>query len=99
MKTFNVPQFCNGFCCYFKSTCLSFDKVIKLFTLTCLHPSIKALRKDNVESTTNISMQIDYLFLTMSHECHEPNCEWTLGLNVKIFAIFSQAGFLFISCL
>ncbi len=26
------------FCCYFKSTCSSFDKVIKLFILFCLHP-------------------------------------------------------------
>jgi hypothetical protein len=38
MKTFNVLQFYNGFFCYFKSTCSSFDKVIKLFTLFCLHP-------------------------------------------------------------
>jgi hypothetical protein len=38
MKTLNVPQFYNGFCCYFKSICSSFDKVIKLFTLFCLHP-------------------------------------------------------------
>ncbi len=38
MKSFNVPQFYNGFCCYLKSTCSSFDKVIKLFTLSCLHP-------------------------------------------------------------
>jgi len=37
MKTFNVPQFCNGFCCYLKCTHFSFDKVIKLFTLSCLH--------------------------------------------------------------
>jgi hypothetical protein len=37
MKTFNVSQFYNGFCCYFKS-CSNFDKVIKLFTLFCLHP-------------------------------------------------------------
>jgi len=33
MKAFNVPQFYNGFYCYFKSTCSSFDKVIKSFTL------------------------------------------------------------------
>jgi hypothetical protein len=38
MKTFNVPQFYNGFYCYFKCTCSNFDKVIKLFTLFCLHP-------------------------------------------------------------
>jgi len=38
MKTFNVLEFYNGFCCYFKSTCSNFDKVIKLFTLSCLHP-------------------------------------------------------------
>jgi hypothetical protein len=38
MKTFNVPQFYNGFCYYFNFICSSFDKVIKLFTLTCLHP-------------------------------------------------------------
>jgi hypothetical protein len=38
MKTLNVPQFYNGFCCYFKYICCSFDKVIKLFTLFCLHP-------------------------------------------------------------
>ncbi len=37
MKTFNVPQFYNGFYCYFKSTCSSFNKVLKLFTLSCLH--------------------------------------------------------------
>ncbi len=37
MKTFNVPQFYNGLCCYFKSTCSSFDKVVKLFALSCLH--------------------------------------------------------------
>ncbi len=36
-KTFNVSQFYNGFCCYFKSTCSSFDKVIKLFILSW-HP-------------------------------------------------------------
>ncbi len=38
MKTFNVPQFYNGFCCYFKSTCSDFDMVTKLFTLFRLHP-------------------------------------------------------------
>ncbi len=37
MKTFNVPQFYNGFYCYFESICSSFDKVTK-FTLFCLHP-------------------------------------------------------------
>jgi hypothetical protein len=37
MKTFNVPQFDNGFCYYFKSICFSFDKVIE-FTLFNLHP-------------------------------------------------------------
>jgi len=37
MKTFNVPYFYNRFCYYFKSTCFIFDKVIKLFTLSCLH--------------------------------------------------------------
>ncbi len=98
MKTFNVPQFCNGFCCYLKSICLNFDKVIK-FILSCLHPSIKAPRNDTVESTTNIKMQIDYLFWTTSHECHELNYEWTLGSNVKTFVIFSQVGFLLITCL
>jgi hypothetical protein len=40
MKKFNVSQFYNEFCCYFKSTCFDFDKVIKLFTLFCLHPSM-----------------------------------------------------------
>jgi hypothetical protein len=40
MKTFNVPQFYNGFCCYFKSTCSSFDKVINLFILSYLHPYV-----------------------------------------------------------
>ncbi len=40
MKTFNVSQFYNGFCFYFKSTYSNFDKVIKLFTLSCLHPSM-----------------------------------------------------------
>jgi hypothetical protein len=38
MRTFNVPQFYNGFCCYLKSICSSFDKVIKLFTIYFLHP-------------------------------------------------------------
>jgi hypothetical protein len=38
MKKLNVPQFYNGFCCYFKFTCSSFDNVIKLFTLSCLDP-------------------------------------------------------------
>ncbi len=37
MKTFNVPQFNNGFYCYFESTCSSFHKVVKLFTLSYLH--------------------------------------------------------------
>jgi hypothetical protein len=37
MKTLNVPQFYNGFCCYFKYVCSSFDKVIK-FTLSNLRP-------------------------------------------------------------
>ncbi len=41
MKIFNVPQFYNGFCCYCKSTCSNFDKVIKLFILFCLHPMSK----------------------------------------------------------
>jgi hypothetical protein len=41
MKTFNVPQFYNGFCCYFKSICFSFDKVFKLFILSCWHPTTK----------------------------------------------------------
>ncbi len=36
MKTFNVPQFCNGFCYYFMSISSNFDKVMKLFTLFCL---------------------------------------------------------------
>ncbi len=40
MKTLNVPQFYNRFCCYFKSICSSFDKVIKLFILFCLHPLV-----------------------------------------------------------
>jgi hypothetical protein len=40
MKTFNVSQFYNGFCCYFKFIYFSFDKVIKLFTLSYLHPSM-----------------------------------------------------------
>jgi hypothetical protein len=40
MKTFNVPQFYNGFCYYFKFICSSFDKVIKLFTLFCVHPLV-----------------------------------------------------------
>ncbi len=44
MKTFNVPQFYNWFCYYFKSTCFSFNKVIKLFTLSCLHPFSKKNR-------------------------------------------------------
>ncbi len=38
MKKFNVLQFYNDFCCYFKSICSNFDNVIKLFTLSCLHP-------------------------------------------------------------
>jgi hypothetical protein len=39
MKTFNFPQFyLNVFCYYFKCSCSSFDKAIKLFTLSCLHP-------------------------------------------------------------
>jgi hypothetical protein len=40
MKTFNVPQFYDGFCCYLKSTCSNFENVIKLFSLSCLHPII-----------------------------------------------------------
>ncbi len=40
MKTFNVPQFYNGFCCYSKYISSSFDKIIKLFTLFCLHLDI-----------------------------------------------------------
>ncbi len=36
LKTFNVSQFYNGYCCYLKFTCSS-DKVIKLFILSCLH--------------------------------------------------------------
>ncbi len=49
MKAFNVSQFYNGFSCYFKSTCFSFDKVIKLFTLSCLHPRyIETVRIDNI---------------------------------------------------
>jgi hypothetical protein len=36
MKTFNVPKFYNGFCCYLKSTYSSFDKVIKLLTFILL---------------------------------------------------------------
>jgi len=40
MKAFNAPQFYNGFCCYFKSNCSNFDKVIKLFTSSCLHPFV-----------------------------------------------------------
>jgi hypothetical protein len=38
MKTFNVPQFYNGFCCYFKSICSSFNNIIELFILFYLHP-------------------------------------------------------------
>jgi hypothetical protein len=38
MKTLNISQFYNGFCCSSKSISFSFDKVIKLFTLSCLHP-------------------------------------------------------------
>ncbi len=46
MNIFNVPQFYNGVCCYFKSTCFSFDKVIKLFTFlayTFLHKETHAI--------------------------------------------------------
>jgi hypothetical protein len=47
MKTFNVPQFHNGFC-YFKSTCSNFDKVIMLFILSYLHPTTKlAMEQQN----------------------------------------------------
>jgi hypothetical protein len=38
MKARDVPQFYNGFSCYFKYMCSNFDKVIKLFTLSCLLP-------------------------------------------------------------
>jgi hypothetical protein len=30
MKTLNVSQFYNGFCCYFQFTCFSFDKISKV---------------------------------------------------------------------
>ncbi len=49
MKTFNVPKLYNGFCYYFKFTCSSLDKVIKLFTLHCLHPRyIETVGVDNI---------------------------------------------------
>jgi hypothetical protein len=35
MKTFNVSQFYNGFCYYFKFTYSNFDEAIKLFTISC----------------------------------------------------------------
>ncbi len=58
MKTFNVPLFYNGFCCYFNSTCFSFDKIIKLFTLSWLHPlhcrNQPTIRNDNLKLTENI---------------------------------------------
>jgi hypothetical protein len=41
MKTLNVPQFYNEFCCYLKSICSSFDKEIMLFILSCLQPTTK----------------------------------------------------------
>jgi hypothetical protein len=41
MKTSNVSQFYDG-CCYFKSTYSNFNMVIKLFTLSCLHPHMKS---------------------------------------------------------
>jgi hypothetical protein len=56
MKTFNVPQFYNGFCCYFKSICSSFDKVIK-FTLSNLHPFVN--EHDYDQSKTNGILDID----------------------------------------
>ncbi len=48
MKTFNVPQFYNGFCCYLKSICSSFDKAIKLFTLFYLHPTWMPFMKNYI---------------------------------------------------
>jgi hypothetical protein len=38
MKTFNVPQCYNGFCAYLNILVQRFDKVIKLFILSYLHP-------------------------------------------------------------
>jgi hypothetical protein len=37
--TLNVSQFYDEINCYLKSTCYSFDKVKKLFILSCSHPS------------------------------------------------------------
>ncbi len=56
MKTFNVPQFYNGFCCYFKYICSIFDKVIK-FTLFNLHPFVN--EHDYDQPKTNGILDID----------------------------------------
>jgi hypothetical protein len=56
MKTFNVPQFYNGFCCYFKSICSSFDKVIKV-NWSYLHPFVN--EHDYYQPKTNGILDID----------------------------------------
>jgi hypothetical protein len=80
MKTFNVPQFYNGFCCYFKSTCSSFDKVIKLFTLSCLHPNSTWVRTKFKLVGPWVKPPLEYLI--------KPFAYYILGLRYKTLHAF-----------
>jgi hypothetical protein len=58
--------------------------------------SVKVLKNDHHHKYQNVN----WLFLLENKPwSHEPNCEWTLDSNVKIFAMSSQVGFLFTNCL
>jgi hypothetical protein len=69
MKTFNVSQFYNEFCCYFKSICFNFDKVIKLFTLSCLHP-ILIIEINNIFefNILKVNWWLLYIYLDKDHK-------------------------------
>ncbi len=88
MKTFNVPQFYNGFCCYFKSTCSSFDKVIKLFTLSCLHPNSTWVRTKFKLVGPWVKPPLEYLIKPFSYYIARFKVyDFTCLLNMKFFQL------------
>ncbi len=94
MKIFNFLQLYNEFCCYFKSTCSNFDKVIKLFTFSCLHPAMILSYILPFSTPPYFNNKAKYFFTTFHHsppitilmKClHLNNCHPPLNDLASIF--------------
>jgi len=85
MEPFNVLQFYNGFRCYFKFICSNFDKVIKLFTLSCLHPwrLTKKLSRDSLRP-----WKMKGEIQCGLHPCEEVNSDNFRYLQIKACGFF-----------